>query len=81
MVKSDSQHILSSNEYVCSPQVVVRPRQEDRTGEDAEMMAAVLVSAGPGECPFQRRHTVTKNMAGPNWFVRLLFDEETIWLT
>lgn len=52
----------------------MRPRQGERLGEDAEMVSAVLVSAGPGECPFQRRHTVTKNLAGPNWFVMLSFD-------
>lgn len=46
--------------------VLVKPRRGERVGEDTEMTSAVLVSAGPGECPFQRRHAVTKNLAGPN---------------
>ncbi|KAG0718713.1 2',5'-phosphodiesterase 12 [Chionoecetes opilio] len=46
--------------------VVVRPRQGQRQGEDTEARATVLVSAGPGHCPFQRRHEATKHQAGQN---------------
>lgn len=46
--------------------VVVTPCLGERRGEDAEVMSAVLVSAGPGECPFERRHHFTKNMSGEN---------------
>lgn len=46
--------------------MVARPRQGERQGEDAEAVASVLVSAGPGQCPFQRRHEITKNPAGQN---------------
>lgn len=52
-------------------QIVVRPRRSERSGEDTEAMASVLVSAGPGQCPFHRRHEVTKNLAGKNWLVIL----------
>ncbi|XP_045599255.2 2',5'-phosphodiesterase 12 [Procambarus clarkii] len=46
--------------------VVVTPYMGERRGEDAEVVSSVLVSAGPGECPFERRHEFTKNMAGNN---------------
>ena len=51
------------------------PRRGERCGEDTEAVASVLVSAGPGLCPFERRHQVTKNHAGQNWLVvpRLTF--------
>lgn len=52
----------------------MKPRRGERQGEDAETTAGVLVSAGPGECPFQRRHKATTNLAGPNWFVVFSFD-------
>ncbi|CAL4083692.1 unnamed protein product, partial [Meganyctiphanes norvegica] len=42
----------------------VLPRFGERCGESAEVVADVLVSAGPGECPFERRHAFTKKMAG-----------------
>ncbi|XP_042861994.1 2',5'-phosphodiesterase 12-like [Penaeus japonicus] len=46
--------------------VVVTPTANGRKGEEMEVISPVLVSAGPGECPFERRHTLTKEHAGAN---------------
>lgn len=46
--------------------VVMSPRRGERCGEDTEAIASVLVSAGPGLCPFERRHKVTKKPTGQN---------------
>ncbi|XP_042233315.1 2',5'-phosphodiesterase 12-like isoform X2 [Homarus americanus] len=48
--------------------VIVTPRMGERRGEDTEVVSTVLVSAGPGECPFERRHQFTKDMAAENSF-------------
>ncbi|KAK3861133.1 hypothetical protein Pcinc_032865 [Petrolisthes cinctipes] len=47
--------------------VIVTPCDGERRGEVAEVMASVLVSAGPGECPFHRRQQLfTSHLAGEN---------------
>ena len=55
---------------------MVTPRRagvegEEVEGEKVEGETSVLVSAGPGTCPFERRHQVTKEPAGHNWLVIL----------
>ncbi|KAK8737192.1 hypothetical protein OTU49_004376 [Cherax quadricarinatus] len=46
--------------------VVATPFLGERKGENVEVMSTVLVSACPGECPFERRHHFTRTLAGEN---------------
>ncbi|KAK7016428.1 Endonuclease/Exonuclease/phosphatase [Halocaridina rubra] len=44
--------------------VAITPCLNERSGEPVEILSPALVSAGPGECPFDRRHQYTKEYAG-----------------
>ncbi|XP_045623976.2 LOW QUALITY PROTEIN: 2',5'-phosphodiesterase 12 [Procambarus clarkii] len=46
--------------------VIVTPCSGERRGEAVEVLSSVVVSPGPSECPFQKRHHFTKEMAGDN---------------
>lgn len=40
-------------------QVICIPSNGTRTGPESECISNVLVSPGPGPCPFEKRHKVT----------------------
>ncbi|XP_042209769.1 uncharacterized protein LOC121857726 isoform X2 [Homarus americanus] len=61
--------------FTCTPtkedvgrvlKVVVTPCVGERRGEDIEVVSPVVVSAGPEECPFQKRQQFTKEIVGDN---------------
>ncbi|XP_068201007.1 2',5'-phosphodiesterase 12 [Palaemon carinicauda] len=57
--------VTPTNEDIgCMMKVVITPYLDDRNGEDVEVLSPALVSAGPGVCPFERRHEHTTVPAG-----------------
>ncbi|XP_064117001.1 2',5'-phosphodiesterase 12-like isoform X2 [Macrobrachium nipponense] len=58
----DLDHIITDLSYTL--QVVITPYLNDRRGEEVEVLSSTLVSAGPGVCPFERRHQHTEVPAG-----------------
>ena len=59
---------MPSSEDIGSPlRVVCLPTDDGRFGEASSAVSKFPVSAGPGYCPFERRHLFTQEHAGDKW--------------
>lgn len=52
-------------------QIKCQPKKDMICGPEVETVSKNSVEAGPGECPFELRHSFTRERAAGDWYKQL----------
>ncbi|CAL1300296.1 unnamed protein product [Larinioides sclopetarius] len=61
-------YVAKKTDVGCKLKVSCVPKNGEKIGTEEIAVSTGLIQAGPGNCPFERRHEFTKNVTGPGMF-------------